>query len=550
MSFSDFMDTAKHKLGLMSKDEYVRKILNGREDIIDKFPRDERADLRQMIYGMDQLSAMADLPSFLKKGYEIGQRLNDLVERYGDSLDIETKQKVSYVSGIDSIGYRPSGSRIWKFFVNPFAVFSFYAEQHWATKAAIEIIMTEVIHDGFSMVHARGLAPERRAYVEQIFDQFGLWELRLGILKHYLVYGNAIVLPHRNAFQNLQRFELMIMDRAMPVFDKLFEKIIGWDYWTGFHAILYRSEDVLHLGARSLKHPELGLPLLSPLIVDIESDLAASSLNNTVMHKAGMVGTIIALEDPTVANPVNAKNADRLGRRLQREIQMQFSGIKGGQSILVSNYIKGVHKVSQIGEFEGNFLKFRNEIAKAICTVLKVPPEKISINRSAGLQYQAALVEDSINASFDKAIGAYMTIIDRFINQKIIKEQLGIYDIEIEANGRYGSLTLNGARAGLTASQTGGLFTYNEVRSIFYGMPPMGPDDERGYQVCDNSKNRDNTSIPAEYAKEIKVNARGDLTEPSDDIESDEQDIEPEDKKPTQAPSPLTPQSQGNPAEE
>lgn len=515
--------TAKYNLGLMKPDEVVRTLCSKREAAIAEIPQEGRQAIRSLVDFMDQTSSLGDIGTFFKAIQELSIRADDVLARYGNQLDEETKQTISFVSGSDALGYRPNGARSFKWFINPFAAFSFFAEQHYAAKAAIDIIVTEVINDGYSLVHDRKLAPERVQYIEGVFDSFDLDQLRIKLLRHRLAYGNALILPHKNPLQNVQKLELLVMDRCMPIWDRSTERIIAWDYWTGYHSQQIPIDKLLHLNCGSLKYPDLGLPPLSPLVVDMESDLAASSLHAISMFKAGMIGTIIGLENPGETNPSNAKNADKLAARLQKQIQMQFSGIKGGYSVLVSNYIKQVHKLSQMGDFEASFLKTRMEIAKAICTILKVPPEKISINRSAGLQYQAALVEDSINASFDKAIAAYMAEIDGFINKEIIQGVLGIDDITIIANGRYGSLTLNGARAFLTASQTGAMFDYNEGRTIFYGLPPLPPDDPRGYQLADNSKNRDAKATPPQYSKGAPITVQED---PDDVVVQDPEEEE------------------------
>lgn len=501
-SFKNLLIDAKYRLGLMSKEEVVRTLLPQREDFIERLPAEARPSIRNLVYSLDQLSTVSDVNNFFALTRKLSGELEHVLNRYGSQLDEQTKSDLAYISGSDALGYRPSGARAFNWFMTPFAPFTFFSEQHWATKAAIEIILTEVIHDGYSLVHDKNMSKAKIKYYEDMLKFYNIFDLRLTMLQNFLVYGNVLILPHKNFLRNTNFLEVMVMDRMMPVYDRCTEKLIGWDYWYGYTSLFYSSDRLLHLKTKCLKNPEIGLPPISPLVIDLEADLAASSLNSTSMHKMGCIGTLIALEDPNEKNNLNQRGTEKLVRRLQKEIHQQFSGIKGGHSILVSNYIKQVHKISQMGDFEASFMKFRTEVAKAVCTILKVPPEKISINRSSGLQYQAALVEDSINASFDKAIAAYMTIIDNFINEQILKGMLGIDDLAITANGRYGSLTLNGARALLTASQTGPLFDMNEGRTIFYGLPPLPPDDPRSYQVLDNSKNRDEKSTPIQYTKD------------------------------------------------
>lgn len=529
---NDLLKELRYSLGIMPKGEVVRELLPDREAMIMKLPPVARDRIRNIVYKTDQLSTVADLPTFFTLTQNLAKEMEDVAKRYGpEELGSDLHQKISYIAGVDSMGYRPAGSRAFKYFINPFAVYSFYAENHWSTKACIDLLCTEVQTDGFSLIHSPEVRPERKAEVEAILKQLNVFDLRVSLLRHYAVYGNALVLPHYGFgpfANNLQRLEVMVMDRMMPVWDKSFETIIAWDHWQGYISTVYGKDQLLHLRAPSLKMPDLGLPPLAPMVVDIESDQAASAMNSTVMHKAGMIGVLVSLETPGADNPANSRDSTRLTKRLQKEIQFQFSGLKGGQSVLVANYIKNVHKLSQIGEFDGNFMKFRQEVAKGVCICLGVPSEKIGVSRQQGLQYVPTLIEDSVNAQFDKTIAAFMAIIDRFINERILKEILGIYDFEIEANGRYGSLTLNGARAGLTASQTGALFTVNEYRRIFYGLPALPIWDKRGHEICDNSKNRDNGSSPIRIAQVDPTDAYN-ARDPNEDAVSEDESDDDED---------------------
>jgi hypothetical protein len=125
-----------------------------------------------------------------------------------------------------------------------------------------------------------------------------------------------------------------------------------------------------------------------------------------------------------------------------------------------------------------------------------------------------------------------MTRVDcNFIN-KFILPLMGITRLKLSANGRYGSLTLNGARAGLIASQTGGLFTGNEERTIFYGVPPLPAWDKRGNEICDNSKNRDQNSKPARYAPKNEQEAL-EMQQREDDGSENEDEEEAPKKKPS-----------------
>ena len=59
----------------------------------------------------------------------------------------------------------------------------------------------------------------------------------------------------------------------------------------------------------------------------------------------------------------------------------------------------------------------------------------------------------------------------------------------------------------MIASQTGGMFTYNECADYFYGLPPIAAWDERGWKIADNSFNRDPLMFPATFAPRDEAEA-------------------------------------------
>ena len=504
----------RHRLGLLKREDYTKSLLTEREQFIESLPNQVRGRVAHVLRKTDSLQVAGDLPTFMQTCMEASKELEWVAKEYGpEGLGEETYGKICHLIGMDDAGYRPQTARGWRFFLNPFALFSFYYEHHYAFNAAVEIIMTEVIHDHWSLVPANPdptnlPTPDETLEAQRKLEAAGITDLRLTLLKNGMVYGNSVLLPKRNPFPGaVVGFEPLVMDRLMPCLDKIDSSLLGWDYWYGTHSFFYPSEKVLHFNPNPcMRIPQLGLPPLTPLITDIESDFFASALQRTAMEKAGMLGLIIVTSAPENQGVLAGKR-DKFSEYLQKEIQNSFSGWKNAHGILVSNYIERVEKLSQFGDFDANFLKFRVEVAKAICIILQVPPEKISINRSQGLQYQAALVEDQINATFDKSVYAKVSKGDDFLNKNALP-LMGVDKFKIQANGRFGGLTLNGARCGLVASQIGGMFTFNEERDCFFGMSPLPAWDSRGHRIADNSSDRDPAMIPAEYAPRNEKEAR------------------------------------------
>jgi len=479
----------KKKMGMLTDREFLDAVNTRRRKALDALPYSAREDVEtveRLSNHMLQLQSMGDWQSYFKTGHEMSEKIQDILKKHGSELDKNTHQKMSWIVGLDeNLGYRPAGARANGFMLGPFQPFTFFYENHWAVKSVVDCVQTEVTHDGFSLVYGKKVSAKRLREVKDTIDRLNIWELRLDLLKDYLVYGNALLLPHTDTFGNLIRIEKFNMDRVSPIWNRSVDELKGWDYWQGNKMIPYMKDRLLHLRDKSLKMPDIGLPPLNCLMIDLESDLGASSLNNQAMWKAGMIGILISLESDKTGQEIAGTP---FRQRLQEEIISSFSGVKAGNSMLVANYVKNVHHLNKLSEFDGAFLKLREKVAIQIATVLKVPPESINLNRSSSLQYAAASLEDKVGAGFDRAISSYMTKIDKFINDMILKKLCGIYDVEIQANGRYGSMNLNSARAGLIASQTWGLFDVNETRTIFYGAPPCAYDDERGREIVDNSK--------------------------------------------------------------
>lgn len=202
-----WLNTVRKNLGFTSRQENISDMLPEREKMLQKLPPRKREELRDLIKVTDDLRSSSDLVSYFRTTCEIERRSADLLHKYGsqhlpDPEDLPFDEgpqsdgqvwndKTTYISNIDQAGYRPSGGRIWNFFVNPFQIFSYFYEMHWAVKAAVDVICTEVIHDGYQLVHRPDVSDRRLAQVQRILDALNIWDLRLEILKDFLVYGNC-----------------------------------------------------------------------------------------------------------------------------------------------------------------------------------------------------------------------------------------------------------------------------------------------------------------------------------------------------------------------
>lgn len=206
------------------------------------------------------------------------------------------------------------------------------------------------------------------------------------------------------------------------------------------------------------------------------------------------MGIILNMKsDPT--NPIERDNEDIVDE-LQDRIDAMYSGVKAAHSVLVANNIDAVHNISPVGKLDKSFTNLHAETAKTIAQCLGVPPEKIAISRSQNLQYIPSLVEDSVNAQFDKSLNALISMVDDFLNERVLRDMLGITDVRIVASGRYGALTKNAAETIKTLADAGPLITVNQALDRILGWEELPPDNPRGNMVLDNTQNRAPDAVP------------------------------------------------------
>jgi hypothetical protein len=87
-------------------------------------------------------------------------------------------------------------------------------------------------------------------------------------------------------------------------------------------------------------------------------------------------------------------------------------------------------------------------------------------------------------------------MVDEFINERILRDILGITDVRIVASGRYGALTKNAADTIKTLADAGPLITVNEALERILGWDVLPADNPRGNLVLDNTINRELETNP------------------------------------------------------
>lgn len=411
------------------------------------------------------------------------------------SKSLRVKDAVRMIGG-DTMGYRPAMARLYGLFNgNPFGIYSFVARHHWAVRVAMQVIRDELVNDGFELIGQQGTTKKRLKDVYKQLKKMNVFDLRIDVASHIKLFGNAWILPHKNLMGGPAGLELLAPPRLMPIIDPMTDQIIGWEYTVGRTTFTYPKDKIFQLYQYTIdNYKELGDPPLTPAILLIEADLAGESYTNQQMQRGGFMGLILNMKTSD-SDPIS-RDEDDIVEDLQDKIDAQFSGVKAAQSVLVTNNLdKAVQLKPPIANV---FDLLHQQTAKTVAQCLGVPPEKIAISRSSTLQYIPSLVEDSVNSQFDKSINALTSLVDDFLNEKVLKEMLGITDVRIVATGRYGALTKNAADTIKVLADSGPLITVNQALDRILGWKPLAADNPRGNYILDNSVNRDAESVPVQ----------------------------------------------------
>lgn len=496
MSFRDklieFLTVMRLRAGVLPRQELHNKLMPERERLLRDLPYEERPFFENFFASMDSMHQVKDFDSMISKSLQFANRLDWICKAYSpDQLGESIHEKQGYFTELP-MAQSLQGGNSSKYFLNPWAPFTYYAENHWAIASCINIIMSEVRKLQFHVLPVKRTSRLRQQEVYRLIKQFKIRELFERLLHHKLAYQQAVVLPKRHMLNGLMEFEVLRQNRLMPVWDLKTERLIGWDYWINYTTRFLSKDRVYSLHCPSLQHPDIAVPPAAPLAVDLEADVGASTLNNKAISQAGMLGVIIATKDyPGLTSKANA----RLARRLEAEIQNAHSGYLNPHSVVVSNLIEKVHKISKAGDFDASFLKYRNDIVgKGAATVYMVPAIRINVSAKSGGVYEAKGLSDKDRDMLNTTTKNFSDPIVQFLND-VILPQLNIDDFKIVLTGSAWATTADAAQASNLAAETGVPLTGNEHRMLL-GAPPLPADDPKGWEYLDNSKNRDDGALP------------------------------------------------------
>lgn len=471
---------------------------------VKQFPAEYQVEAKQKLQELSTIETAADPAVYFKKLQELGS--------FADACQTRSKtlqgQKVlggpatAFQGGTTMFGYKPQGTKIWNFFPNPWGVFAYFGEQYWAVGACLDLLRQEINSDGFMLKASAGVSEEKlRGYYKQLND-LDIDKLWVEHAIHKMLYGNFFALPHYGKrTRRLVRYEILYPPRLAPLFNKSDFTIEGYEYSVGRVNRYYTAKEVQRDSNASLFGRQIGSPILLSCVTEIETAMMTMTFNNNVMQKGNLLGKLVSMKSPE-----GDQITGGVGNDWVKQVQAQFdyihSGTKAGQGVAVISGVEDVFDMTKPGEVEINFMKSRVELDKRICTRTGIPSEKIGIPRSATAQYQPSLVENVINAQFDKTVNSYTTDSARFFNKYLLQDLLDIHDAKLVPAGRYGAITLAAAQTIKELAQAGPITTVNEAREKILGWEPLPPNDPRGNMVLNNAIGVDASSIPAMIAPE------------------------------------------------
>lgn len=489
--------TAKYNLGMVSRDELIADHLDEREYILQNLPLEHREQIRGIVSQMQNLQTISDVPQFYNLMGELHRRFDAVhsdIQKGSSTAPDGVRKAVDFIAGSNVFGYQPQGARAYKMFVNPMMIPGFFYESYWPFASAVRKIITAIMNDSIRVVPKPGVSQKRHKEVLQILRDLKIVEYRKNKMRYRLVYGNDWTEVQTNfSTREKDRLVLKIPDRMWPVIDPATLKVTGWTYQEGYGYTYYPLGKLYHGKDSSLRYPEIGLPRTHGLFMDMEADISASSFNLNVFHRGGLIGFIVAMEDPGTSQ-LTHQNVQKTKAILREEIRTQYSGAKAGLSILVSNYVKNVHRLTNMNTLDAAYPNLRYSVARMLGVIMDLPSGMLgSSEKSEGVYSSGSLQEQAIYMMVEAA-RAFTAECDSEINEMLARE-FGIDDHYIKQHRRTNVFTLAAAQALNQITKSGAIINTNQALELL-DMEPLPPDNPRGRVVLDNSLNREPEKKP------------------------------------------------------
>lgn len=400
----------------------------------------------------------------------------------------------------DLFGYRPQGTQFWNLFPNPFGIFGYLAENYWPVQVCRFAYFREILSDGYYKVgNAANFDKAQR-----IMDSFGISDLRPILADYLKIFGNFWLWPKNNLLGGLKDLKILLPHYLRPLMTPDGQKIMGWEYQVGFGTVQFGINEILHqVYRRSMRHYDIGNPILGSLLVDIEADIQGSMYNNMVMQKGGLYGLAVLMDNPK-GPTVPGVNGLTMARQVEAELRANHSGARSGFETIVLSGAKDVKSLGSLKDMDGAFHKTSDKVAKQVAHVLGVPHEELGIVTNANQQYHAARLQDYNAVLFDKAIEEVVSVVDKFINTRLLP-LMGITDVQIRACKRYNSLTRTATQSLLDLASIENFMSHDQALVEILKLPPKGGKD--GSQPLRKLPNISVTSEDVPPAKPIALPA-------------------------------------------
>lgn len=413
--------------------------------------------------------------------------LNELKNTLGSAInsksfkDEATAKSFGMIGVTDVFGYRPQGTQFWNLFPNPFGIFSFLAENHWAVRCCRSEYFKEVLADGYQLIGPKA-SKER---VQRILDNMDFDMKRMEWVDHCKIFGNFWVLPDKNGLGGLKGFKTLLPQYIRPILSVDAQRVLGWEYQLGYGFLRFDKKDLLHQIYRpSMRHYQIGSPALGALLQELEADIQAGMYNNLVFQKGGLLGMAILLNDPK--GPTVGGGLSAFAKSLQMEMNANHSGARAGFDTVVLENTKDVKVLNDLGNMDGAFHKTSEKVAKQVCRVLDIPYARVQDNSNSKKIYDAAKLQDQDAELFDKAVNEVVNVVDRFINT-VLFPMMGIKDVKIRARRRFNTFTAAAAKAGVDISMIFGAMTLDEMREEIWKLPPHA-DEAMGKMIATHNQ--------------------------------------------------------------
>ena len=456
-----------------------------------------------------RLSNLNDL-SLYKDITDVSREIAGLKKDYSDALKVipEGEQKSLYfMNTVNIIGYEPAGSVLKKLYPKPFAPYAFLADNYWASDKARREFRIDIERDGWILLAPERSSKKRIKAVHDILQELDIDRLWVDLCDNLNTFGNFWMMWDLNLMGGVNgKPNLLLPEKIVPVFDPFMDEVIAWEYvWKSHRYVLPVDYDNLdHVMTYSMRSRQIGSPALSSLIVEIEADMHATIYNNTVMQKGGLIKGILALSKPEDQQTINYENQSDYSDKVQQMINRKLSGIRGGGQLVAMAGVEDYHDLNKLGEIEGIYQKSSDRTAGRTAMLHGISPERIGVRDFS--QYKNKMeVTDSMSISMDNNQYYFTSLVSKYVNEEVLEKRFGIYDVQIQASGEFGSISTSAAEFGLKIAQMGcNMMPVDEFRTKVLHWEPIGGSE--GSEYVGNLLNKKNEASITKALGPINLN--------------------------------------------